>query len=129
MNHKLFTAVISTALTLIPGVARADWINVSNLSEVQSLIDNSAIERRGDTVFYWEHDILAVPLKGSIKSITSYQSVNCQTRITRTHRLIGYNVAGKVIADGNLTEKQLPPTTVVPGTNGDSVYKAVCYNY
>lgn len=81
MNHKLFTAAcISTALALIPGVARADWINVTNSSDRQYLIDDSAIERRGDTVFYWEQEIFAVPQKGSIKSLTAYQSVNCQTR-------------------------------------------------
>ncbi len=130
MNHKFLPAAfISSALTLIPGVARADWVNLTNSSERQYFIDDSTIERRGDTIFYWQQSIFTVPQRGSMKSQTGYLSVNCQNRIYRTHRVIAYNVARKVIVDGNFTEKQSPPQTIIPGTKGEIIYKAVCYNY
>jgi hypothetical protein len=70
-----------------------------------------------------------VPQQGSIKSITSFQSANCASRVTHTHRLIAYNSAGKVIGDKKLSEQESPPQEIIPGTQGENIYKAVCSNW
>lgn len=130
MRIKLLTAaVVSASVLLTCGVARANWVHVSTSSDRQFFIDNSNVERRGDTVFYWEQNIFAVPQEGSIKSLTAYQSVNCTSRVRRTHRLIAYNSAGVVVADGKLSEQELPLQEIIPGTHGENLYKAVCSNW
>ena len=130
MRIKLLTAaVVSASVLLTSGVARANWVNITNSSDRQFFIDNSNVERRGDTVFYWEQQVFAVPQQGSIKSLTAYQSVNCTSRVNRVHRLIAYNSAGVVVADGKLSEQESPLQEIIPGTNGDNIYKTVCSNW
>lgn len=130
MNMKLLTAALLFAATLLnSGVARADWVEVATSSDTQLLIDDSAIERRGGMVFYWEKIVFAVPQAGSIKSITSYNSVNCGSRVTRTYELIAYNAAGKAVLDDALGEQNFLIEEIVPGTQGETVYKTVCSNW
>ncbi len=130
MRIKLLTAaVVSTTILLTSGVARANWLHISSSSDGQVFIDDSNVERRGDTVFYWEQKVFAVPFKGSIKSLTSFQSTNCASRVKRMHRVIAYNSAGVVVADGKLSEQESPLQEIIPGTNGDNIYKAVCSNW
>lgn len=130
MRIKLLTAaVVSATVLLTSSVARADWVHISTSSDRQFFIDNSNVERRGDTVFYWEQQIFAVPLKGSIKSFTAYESVNCVNRVMRMHRVIAYNSAGVVVADGKLSEQESPLQEIIPGTHGENIYKAVCSNW
>ncbi len=130
MRIKLLTAaVVSASVLLTSGVARASWVHISSSSNEQFFIDDSNVERRGDTVFYWEQDIFAVPQEGSIKSITSFQSTNCASRVKRMHRIIAYNSAGVVVADGKLSEQESTIQEIIPGTHGENIHKAVCSNW
>lgn len=130
MRIKLLTAaVVSASVLLTCGVARANWVNITNSSDTQLFIDDSNVERRGDTVFYWEKQVFTVPQEASIKSLTSFQSANCASRVNRMHRLIAYNSAGIVIGDKKLSEQESPPRDFIPGTHGEEIYKAVCSNW
>lgn len=129
MKVKLFTAiVISVASLLNPSIARAEWIQVASSGDTQLLIDNNAIERRGSTVFYWEKIVFTVPQHGSIKSMTSYNSINCESQVMRTYELIAYNAAGKAVLDDGVGT-QILIEQVIPGTQGETVYQAVCSNW
>lgn len=130
MRIKLLTvAVVSATVLLTSGIARANWVNISTSSDRQFFLDNSNVEKRGDTFYYWEQQVFAVPLQDLVKSFTTYQSVNCVNRVIRMHRMIAYNSAGVVVADEKLSEQKSRPQEIVPGTHGDNIYKAVCSNW
>lgn len=130
MRTKLLTvAVVSAAALLTPSVALANWVHISTSSDRQYFIDNSNVERRGDTVSYWQQDVFAVPLQGSTKSITAYFSADCASQVNRMHWVIRYNSAGIVIADGKLSEQQSPLQEIISGTHKENVYEAVCSNW
>lgn len=129
MKLKLLVAAVSASLVLIPNVAKAEWVHISSSSEGQFFIDDSNVERRGDTVSYWQQAVLAVPQQDSVKSITSYQSANCASRVSRMHRVIAYNSAGIVIGEQKLSEQQSPPQEIIPGTIRGNIYKAICSNW
>lgn len=124
----LIAAVVSATALLTPGIARADWVHITNSSDgdVQVFVDDNSIESHGNTVYYWQRNNFRLSRKDSTTSNVSYNSVVCGSRIHRTLQLMGYDSTGSVVFNYKSNEQESSPKEIVPGSVLEGVYEAVC---
>ncbi|MCC5666034.1 hypothetical protein LC653_19445 [Nostoc sp. CHAB 5784] len=125
MKRVIGLAIAS--LIAFPSTAlAADWVLVSEASDgTRIFIDNESYERRGAVAWYWRMREGVQPDETGVISTKSFDSTDCRNRTYRIRQLISYNSTGEVIFSMNDGDNE-PLNKFVPGTVGESIFKAVC---
>jgi hypothetical protein len=120
-------------LIALPSVANAaEWTKVTENSVGDKFfVDTSAIQRRDDTVFYWEyrefvepnHAFIDVELPQPLYGAVSRWSVDCSSKVQRLRRINAY------AKDRSLIQKfsYADPGLVVQSRSGSSVHSVIEY--
>ncbi|MBF2026049.1 MAG: hypothetical protein IGS48_04680 [Oscillatoriales cyanobacterium C42_A2020_001] len=93
-------------LGMAPAAITAEWESVTqNAVGDRFLIDKSSIQRKADTVFYWEYRefpqpnnaFLEEPVDQPVYGVVLNWSANCTSKTQRLRQVTAYDKARKVI--------------------------------
>ena len=128
MNLKLIAAALTTTILLAPTTARAEWVRVGSSYNTVFYIEDSTIEDRGNTVSFWQRDVLDQPFKGRAKSVVNHYAVSCSNNTTTTIESIFYTRSGKKLNDPAIFSTPGFVITNIPGTVAYDIQQLVCSN-
>jgi hypothetical protein len=128
--HILLLSLIS-AIVVAPKPAQAvDWTKVTeNPAGDQFFVDTSAIQRKGNTVFYWEYRefrepndaFLEIDLPQPLYGAVNRWSVECGSKAQRLNKVNAYGKNRALIQKYSYGDKGL----AVQSRPGSSSYKVV----
>jgi hypothetical protein len=119
------------SLVLFPAAAQAvEWTKVTENSVGDKFfVDTSAIQRRDDTVFYWEYRefvepnnaFVEVELPQPLYGVVSRWSVDCGSKVQRLRRINTYAKDRSLIQKFSYPD----PGLVVQSRSGSSVHSLI----
>jgi hypothetical protein len=130
---------VLTGVVLLPTAATAvEWTKVTENSVGDKfLVDTSAIQRKDNTVFYWEYREFGVPnnafleveLPKPLHGAVSRWSVDCDTKVQRLRRINAYAKDRSLIqkftyGDPGLTVQSRPGSSVASVIDFVCAYKS-----
>lgn len=114
MNKLLTLTVLGCLLSAAPAAIAAEWREITrNDVGDRFMIDTSSLDRRGNSVWFWEYRDFPQPNNAFLEETVDqpvhgaviYRSVDCTSGIQRLRRIIAYNKDKKVIQRFNYDDK------------------------
>lgn len=111
-----------------------EWDAVTqNSTGDRFLVDTSSIQRKADTVFYWEYRefpeannaFLEEPLEEPVHGVMLNWSANCTSKTQRLRQVTAFDKDRKVIKRFSYGDTK-PPTQAKEGSSGGKVLQYVC---
>lgn len=126
-DMKLLLGLAVAILAALPSTAlAADWVLVGESQDGNNriFVDANSMVRGGATISDWTLFVNSLPNEKGVTSYQGYESMDCRRRVVQVKEVISRDSAGGVISSQEFSD--LPLERVVPGSNRESIFQAVC---